>query len=165
MKNSEIYLILNVINELFFANSFDIVFLNIEHYNKNNIIKKEKLFNHFEISDFSANNWSFYQDYLKTGLKCQTVAECLEFLDETIGKVGKKFRAPHLARLDLFKRARDCEFECSLDLVEDMLKYFNQFGSKGCVVSDLKIYLHLLSMSEKNILLQKVRPNKIFINH
>lgn len=117
-----------------------------------------------ELISQDADNWSFYQDYLKTGLKCQTVVECLQFLDETAGKVEKKLRAPHLARLDLLKRARDSKLECLLDPVEDMVKYFNQFGSKGCVVGDFKIYLHLLSASDKDLLLQKIEKSIVINN-
>ena len=105
---------------------------------------------------FSLENWIFYENYLTASLKCQSLTECLEFFEEIAAKSGNKSRAPHLARLELLKRAQETEIECPPGPVGVMHKYFNQFGSKGCVVSDMKIYLHLLSPSEKCILLEKV---------
>jgi hypothetical protein len=37
-----------------------------------------------------------------------------------------------------------------------MRQYFKQFGTKGCTVADLKLYLHLLSDADKEELLENV---------
>lgn len=106
---------------------------------------------------FSADNWTFYKDYLSAALKCQSLEDCLKLLDETAAVAGKNSRAPQLARLELLKTARESQIECLFSHVEDMHKYFNKFGSKGCVINDLKMYLHLLSTPEKDLLLEKVK--------
>ncbi|XP_033227156.1 N-alpha-acetyltransferase 25, NatB auxiliary subunit isoform X2 [Belonocnema kinseyi] len=106
-----------------------------------------------------ADNWTFYKDYLSAALKCQSLGDCLKFLDETAAVAGKKSRAPQLARLELFNTARESQIDCPFSHVEDMHKYFNKFGSKGCVVSELKMYLHLLSTPEKDLLLEKIEKD------
>lgn len=107
---------------------------------------------------YSSDNWAFYQNYLLAALKFQQPTECLDFLNNIINTSEKKIRAPYLARLDLLERIRDSDdSQCSLQSVDFMRQYFLQFGEKGCVVNDLRLYLHLLTPKAKLELLEKVR--------
>lgn len=107
---------------------------------------------------YSTDNWAFYQNYLSAALKFQQPTECLDFLNDIINTTEKGIRAPYLARLDLLKRAYNSEdVQCSLQTVDFMHQYFVQFGEKGCVVGDLRLYLNLLTSKMKFELFEKVR--------
>lgn len=109
----------------------------------------------------SVDNWAYYKDYLIAALKLQKPEECLNFLDTIIAAFEKKFRAPYLAKFELFKLTQDGEvIENVTEPVDLMYQYFSQFGEKGCVVGDLRLYIHLLTPTGKLQLLQKV-SNKI----
>lgn len=100
-------------------------------------------------------------------LKYQQSTECLDFLNDIINTSEKKIRSPYLARLELLKRTCTGEdLQYSLQSVDLMHQYFSQFGEKACVVSDLRLYLNLLTPKGKLELLEKVRKrNKIFLRH
>lgn len=106
----------------------------------------------------SVDNWAYYKDYLTSALKQQTPSECLEFLNKISTTSARRVRAPLLGRFELLKRidASD-ELRSKLDTVDLMRQYFVQFGEKGCVVGDLKLYLNVLEPSEQLELLRKVR--------
>lgn len=107
---------------------------------------------------YSIDNWAFYQNYLSAALKFQQPTECLDFLNNIINTSEKGIRAPYLARLDLLKRAYNSEDEqYSLQTVDFMHQYFAQFGEKGCVVGDLRLYLNLLTSKMKFELFEKVK--------
>lgn len=107
----------------------------------------------------SLDNWTFYTDYLTAGLKCQSATECYLFIDQMVNlNYNSKVRAPQLARFELLKRAmeqdlavKDCPSSTSL-----LKQYFTQFGTKDCVVSDLKRFLYLLNESEKEMMIRDV---------
>ncbi|OXU18145.1 hypothetical protein TSAR_006441 [Trichomalopsis sarcophagae] len=105
------------------------------------------------------DNWAYYQEYLTAGLNCQTATKCYKFLNETITTTfDDKVRAPQLARLELLKRTSEqkLEIEHCAHICDDMRQYFKQFGNKGCIVGDLKLYLHLLSDADKEELLENI---------
>ncbi|XP_014235651.1 N-alpha-acetyltransferase 25, NatB auxiliary subunit [Trichogramma pretiosum] len=105
------------------------------------------------------DNWAYYQDYLTAGLECQTATMCYKFLNDTITTTfDDKIRAPQLARLELLKRTAEkkLEIEHCAHICDDMRQYFKQFGTKGCIVGDLKLYLHLLSDADKEELLENI---------
>lgn len=111
---------------------------------------------------YSIDNWAFYQNYLSAALKFQQPTECLDFLNNIINTSEKRIRAPYLARLDLLERAYINEgLQCSLQPVDFMRQYFAQFGEKGCVVGDLRLYLNLLTSKTKFELFEKVRKTKL----
>lgn len=95
-------------------------------------------------------------------LKFQQPTECLDFLNNIINTSEKKIRAPYLARLDLLERAYTNEdLQNSLQPVDFMRQYFAQFGEKGCVVGDLRLYLNLLTPKAKFELFEQVRNTKL----
>lgn len=105
----------------------------------------------------SIDNWAYYKDYLLAALKFQKPEECLNFLDKVISTSEKKVRAPYLAKFELLKRTHSGEvIENCVEPVDLMHQYFSQFGEKGCVVGDLRLYLDLLTPTGKSQLLQKV---------
>ncbi|XP_020285803.1 N-alpha-acetyltransferase 25, NatB auxiliary subunit [Pseudomyrmex gracilis] len=113
-----------------------------------------------ELIKENSDNWAFYQNYLSAALKFQKPTECLDFLNNIINTSEKKIRAPYLARLDLLERIRDSEdSQCSLQSVDFMRQYFLQFGEKGCVVNDLRLYLHILTPKAKLELLEKLEAD------
>jgi len=69
----------------------------------------------------------------------------------------KKIRAPYLARLELLKRCQTEDLQCSMTSMNFMHQYFSQFGEKGCVVGDLRLYLNLLKPKSKFELFEKVK--------
>lgn len=98
-------------------------------------------------------------------MEFQQPTECLDFLNNLINTSEKKIRAPYLARLELLERTHDEDLRYSLQPVDFMHQYFSQFGEKGCVVSDLRLYLNLLTSKARSELLEKVRKSeKISIN-
>uniref|UniRef100_A0A667YVB7 N-alpha-acetyltransferase 25, NatB auxiliary subunit n=1 Tax=Myripristis murdjan TaxID=586833 RepID=A0A667YVB7_9TELE len=81
-----------------------------------------------------------------------TVAEVVRFVEERIkgedSKESRPLRGPYLARLELIHRLREkgCPEESQLgEPLELMLQFFGKFGDKPCCITDLKLYLHLLS--------------------
>ncbi|KAK0154348.1 N-alpha-acetyltransferase 25, NatB auxiliary subunit [Merluccius polli] len=81
-----------------------------------------------------------------------TVTEVRTFVEDRIKaedeKKSRQLRGPYLARLELIHRLRErgCPEEAQLgEPMELMVQYFSQFGDKPCCITDLKIYLHLLS--------------------
>ncbi|XP_014210949.1 N-alpha-acetyltransferase 25, NatB auxiliary subunit [Copidosoma floridanum] len=108
------------------------------------------------------DNWVYYQEYLTAGLQCQTATKCYKFLNETITLTfDDKVRSPQLARLELLKRANEqkLEIEHCAHICDDMRQYFKQFGTKGCVVGELKLYLHLLSDADVEELLEHIETD------
>ncbi|XP_008323859.1 N-alpha-acetyltransferase 25, NatB auxiliary subunit [Cynoglossus semilaevis] len=84
-----------------------------------------------------------------------TVAEVIRFVEERIkaedGKESHSLRGPYLARLELIHRLRQrgCTEERSLgEPLELMVQFFGKFGDKPCCITDLKLYLHLLSADQ-----------------
>lgn len=90
-------------------------------------------------------------------LKFQQPEECLDFFNDIINMSENKIRAPYLARLELLKRTcTDKDAQYSLQSVDLMHQYFTQFGEKGCVVSDLRLYLNILTPKGKTELIERV---------
>ncbi|KAE8285398.1 N-alpha-acetyltransferase 25, NatB auxiliary subunit [Larimichthys crocea] len=90
--------------------------------------------------------------FCSEGAVHRTVAEVVRFVEERIkgedGKESRSLRGPYLARLELIHRLRErgCPEESLLgDPLELMVQFFGKFGDKPCCITDLKIYLHLLS--------------------
>ncbi|XP_024155118.1 N-alpha-acetyltransferase 25, NatB auxiliary subunit [Oryzias melastigma] len=80
------------------------------------------------------------------------VADVVRFVEERIrgeeGKESRSLRGPFLARLELMQRLRErgCPEESMLgEPLDLMVQFFQKFGDKPCCITDLKIYLHLLS--------------------
>lgn len=91
-------------------------------------------------------------------LKFQQPTECLDFFNDIINMSEKKIRAPYLARLELLKHTcTDEGAQYNLQSVDLMHQYFSYFGEKGCVVSDLRLYLNILTPKGKMELLERVR--------
>ncbi|XP_046415416.1 N-alpha-acetyltransferase 25, NatB auxiliary subunit [Neodiprion fabricii] len=113
-----------------------------------------------ELMHEDIDNWTYYRDYLAAALKSETPQKCLDLLNEIIATKGEKARAPRLARFELLKHARLLKIELnSLDSTQLMHQYFTQFGEKGCVVGDLKLYLHLLKPDERLHLIKKLEQD------
>ncbi|KAG5344691.1 NAA25 acetyltransferase, partial [Acromyrmex charruanus] len=105
------------------------------------------------------DNWAFYQNYLSAALKFQRLTECLDFFNHIINMSEKKIRAPYLARLELLKRCQTEDLQCSMTSMNFMHQYFSQFGEKGCVVGDLRLYLNLLTPKSKFELFEKIEED------
>uniref|UniRef100_A0A7N6FEB3 N(alpha)-acetyltransferase 25, NatB auxiliary subunit n=1 Tax=Anabas testudineus TaxID=64144 RepID=A0A7N6FEB3_ANATE len=128
------------------------------------------------VSVSSPDDWQFYPSYFDSlfhlmdqswsppeeGEHCSegsvhhTVAEVVRFVEERIkgedGKESRSLRGPYLARLELIHRlrARGCPEESLLgEPLELMVQFFAKFGDKPCCITDLKIYLHLLSPEQR----------------
>uniref|UniRef100_A0A3Q0SVE0 N-alpha-acetyltransferase 25, NatB auxiliary subunit n=1 Tax=Amphilophus citrinellus TaxID=61819 RepID=A0A3Q0SVE0_AMPCI len=91
-------------------------------------------------------------EHCSEGSVHHTVAEVVRFVEERIkgedSKESRSLRGPYLARLELMHRLRErgCPEESLLgEPLELMVQFFNKFGDKPCCITDLKIYLHLLS--------------------
>ncbi|KAM9338182.1 N-alpha-acetyltransferase 25, NatB auxiliary subunit [Symphorus nematophorus] len=118
------------------------------------------------------DDWQFYPSYFDSlfhlidqswsppeeGEHCSegsvhhTVAEVVRFVEERIkgedDKESRSLRGPYLARLELMHRLRErgCPEESLLgEPLDLMVQFFGKFGDKPCCITDLKIYLHLLS--------------------
>uniref|UniRef100_A0A3Q3WSY2 N-alpha-acetyltransferase 25, NatB auxiliary subunit n=1 Tax=Mola mola TaxID=94237 RepID=A0A3Q3WSY2_MOLML len=118
------------------------------------------------------DDWQFYPSYFDSlfhlvdqswsppaeGEHClegsvhHTVVEVVRFVEDRIkgeeGKESRSLRGPYLARLELIHRLRErgCPEERLLgEPLELMVQFFGKFGEKPCCITDLKIYLHLLS--------------------
>ncbi|KAI1901151.1 hypothetical protein AGOR_G00057240 [Albula goreensis] len=81
-----------------------------------------------------------------------SVAQAVGFVEERVGveegKESRPLRGPYLARLELIQRLRERglpEEQQLGDPLELMFQYFVKFGDKPCCITDLKIYLQLLS--------------------
>lgn len=110
----------------------------------------------------SVDNWTYYQDYLLAALEFQKPEECLNFLSKIITSSEKKFRAPYLAKFELLKLTKSSQIIQNItEPIDLMCQYFSQFGEKSCVVGDLRLYLHLLTPTGKQDLIQKV-TNKMY---
>ncbi|XP_011304536.1 N-alpha-acetyltransferase 25, NatB auxiliary subunit [Fopius arisanus] len=105
-----------------------------------------------------SDNWSHYLNYLTSALEHQKPTECLEFLDKIAETSGKKVRGPQLGRFELLKRCNSVEIHLRdvLEPVKLMRKYFEQFGNKGCIVGDLRLYLDLFTDNERIQLFQEI---------
>uniref|UniRef100_A0AAX7UVC8 N-alpha-acetyltransferase 25, NatB auxiliary subunit n=1 Tax=Astatotilapia calliptera TaxID=8154 RepID=A0AAX7UVC8_ASTCA len=91
-------------------------------------------------------------EHCSEGSVHHTVVEVVRFVEERIkgedNKESRSLRGPYLARLELMHRLRErgCPEESLLgEPLELMVQFFNKFGDKPCCITDLKIYLHLLS--------------------
>uniref|UniRef100_A0A8C9SM43 N-alpha-acetyltransferase 25, NatB auxiliary subunit n=1 Tax=Scleropages formosus TaxID=113540 RepID=A0A8C9SM43_SCLFO len=118
------------------------------------------------------DDWQFYMSYFDSlfhlidqgweppseGEHCSegevrsSVAQAIAFVEERLAveeaKETRPLRGPFLARLELIRRlrARGCPEEQELgEPLELMFQYFIKFGDKPCCISDLKIYLDLLT--------------------
>uniref|UniRef100_A0A671UI53 N-alpha-acetyltransferase 25, NatB auxiliary subunit n=1 Tax=Sparus aurata TaxID=8175 RepID=A0A671UI53_SPAAU len=121
------------------------------------------------------DDWQFYPSYFDSlfhlidqswsppeeGEHCpegavhHTVAEVVRFVEDRIkgedDKDSRALRGPYLARLELIHRLRErgCPEEAQLgEPLELMVQFFGKFGDKPCCITDLKIYLHLLSADQ-----------------
>ncbi|XP_015121596.1 N-alpha-acetyltransferase 25, NatB auxiliary subunit [Diachasma alloeum] len=105
-----------------------------------------------------SDNWAHYLDYLTSALQHQKPTECLEFLDKIGETSWKKVRGPQLGRFELLKRCTSAEINLRevIDPVKLMRGYFEQFGNKGCIVGDLRLYLDLLSEDERTELFRGI---------
>ncbi|XP_066597306.1 N-alpha-acetyltransferase 25, NatB auxiliary subunit [Prorops nasuta] len=103
----------------------------------------------------NVKNWEYYNHYLSAALKIQDPAECLNFFDEMTKISEKENRALYLAKLELLRRT-GIEENDMFKPVNLMVKYFSNFGDKGCAVGDLKVYLNLLSTNGKDELIRKL---------
>lgn len=81
-----------------------------------------------------------------------TVDKVVRFVEERVkcedNKECHALRGPYLARLELLHRLRErgsSEENLLGDPLELMVQFFAKFGDKPCCITDLKIYLHLLS--------------------
>ncbi|XP_053267521.1 N-alpha-acetyltransferase 25, NatB auxiliary subunit isoform X2 [Pleuronectes platessa] len=95
-------------------------------------------------------------EHCSEGAVHHTVAEVVRFVEERIkgedGKDSRSLRGPYLARLELMHRLRErgCPEESQLgDPLELMVQFFGKFGDKPCCITDLQIYLHLLSSEHR----------------
>lgn len=113
-----------------------------------------------ELISENVDNWTYYQDYLLAALKCQKPEECLNFFNKIITTSEKKFRGPYLAKFELLKLTQnDDVIENITEPIDLMYQYFSQFGEKICVVGDLRLYLHLLTSTGKQQLIQKIEED------
>lgn len=104
----------------------------------------------------------YYLDYLTAALEFHKPSECMDYLNNIISTCENKVRGPYLAQLELFKRlSKEDNFQTDYKLTDLMYQYFSKFGEKGCIVGDLRLYLHLLTSTEKIKLLQEVRKKLI----
>ncbi|XP_054613553.1 N-alpha-acetyltransferase 25, NatB auxiliary subunit isoform X2 [Dunckerocampus dactyliophorus] len=94
-------------------------------------------------------------EHCSEGTVHHTVAEVVRFVEDRIkgedGKDSRSLRGPYLARLELMHRLRErgCPEESLLgDPLELMVQFFGKFGDKPCCITDLNIYLHLLSQDQ-----------------
>ncbi|XP_061783480.1 N-alpha-acetyltransferase 25, NatB auxiliary subunit [Nerophis lumbriciformis] len=99
-------------------------------------------------------SWSPPQEgeHCSEGAVHHTVAEVVRFVEERIKGEdhidSRSLRGPYLARLELIHRLRERGYpEESLlgEPLELMVQFFAKFGDKPCCITDLSIYLHLLS--------------------
>uniref|UniRef100_A0A8C6WN22 N-alpha-acetyltransferase 25, NatB auxiliary subunit n=1 Tax=Neogobius melanostomus TaxID=47308 RepID=A0A8C6WN22_9GOBI len=81
-----------------------------------------------------------------------TVDKVVRFVEERVkgeeNKESHALRGPYLARLELLHRLRErgsSEENLLGEPLELMVQFFAKFGDKPCCITDLKIYLHLLS--------------------
>lgn len=112
-----------------------------------------------ELINENADNWAYYKDYIYAALKYQKPEECLDFLNKIISTSEKKVRAPYLAKLELLKRTRTAENVENGQSVDLMHQYFSKFGEKGCAVEDLRLYLDLLTPTDKLHLVKKIEED------
>ncbi|KAF7996942.1 hypothetical protein HCN44_002588 [Aphidius gifuensis] len=103
------------------------------------------------------DNWTYYLNYLTSSLNINKPIDCLEFLQKISDKCGKKYRGPQLGIFELIKRTNNIELLNNIDIIKLMRKYFNQFGNKGCVVGDLRLYLNLLTDNDKLLLINNIK--------
>ena len=106
--------------------------------------------------NFSIDNWAYYLDFITASLESETLEQTLNFLKEMASVEGSHSRAPYLAQLELLKRIHNTDKKCDIDILDYMRRYFTKFGSKGCVVGDLRLYLHLLTPEERQQLILNV---------
>ncbi|KAJ8260854.1 hypothetical protein COCON_G00165770 [Conger conger] len=124
----------------------------------------------------NSDDWQFYISYFNSlfhlmdqawappeeGQHCAegevhcAVAQAVSFVEERLaaeeGKEGRLLRGPYLARLELIGRLRErgCPEELQLgEPLEHMFQYFLKFGDKPCCITDLKLFLDLLSPDQR----------------
>uniref|UniRef100_A0A8C1BPX2 N-alpha-acetyltransferase 25, NatB auxiliary subunit n=1 Tax=Cyprinus carpio carpio TaxID=630221 RepID=A0A8C1BPX2_CYPCA len=81
-----------------------------------------------------------------------STAQALSFMEDRIAteeaKESKHLRGPYLARLELIRRLRERSCPEAQQLgepLELMFQFFVKFGDKPCCITDLKIFLDLLT--------------------
>ncbi|TRY53975.1 hypothetical protein DNTS_015538 [Danionella cerebrum] len=81
-----------------------------------------------------------------------SVAQSISFINERLAteeaKESKHLRGPYLARLELIRRLRERSCPEAMQLgepLEHMFQFFVKFGDKPCCITDLKIFLDLLT--------------------
>lgn len=91
-------------------------------------------------------------DHCSEGPVHHTVDEVVRFVEDRVkgedNKESHALRGPYLARLELLHRLRErgsSEESLLGEPLELMVQFFTKFGDKPCCITDLKIYLHLLS--------------------
>ncbi|KAK0171898.1 hypothetical protein PV328_005290 [Microctonus aethiopoides] len=114
-----------------------------------------------ELIDEDNDNWSHYLNYLTAALHYEHPSICLEYLDLTVESCESNARAPHLARFELLKRVgtKDFTLRTLIEPVKLMRQYFESFGHKGCMVSDFKLYLNVLTSEEQLDLLECIEED------
>uniref|UniRef100_A0A8C2FRJ2 N-alpha-acetyltransferase 25, NatB auxiliary subunit n=1 Tax=Cyprinus carpio TaxID=7962 RepID=A0A8C2FRJ2_CYPCA len=112
------------------------------------------------------DDWQFYILYFDSlfhlidqswappqeGLESQGHCAAISFMKDRIAteeaKESKHLRGPYLARLELIRRLRECSCPEAQQLgepLELMFQFFVKFGDKPCCITDLKIFLDLLT--------------------
>ncbi|XP_048876335.1 N-alpha-acetyltransferase 25, NatB auxiliary subunit [Brienomyrus brachyistius] len=94
-------------------------------------------------------------DHCMEGEVQSSVAQAITFVEDRLAveeaKETRPLRGPYLARLELIHRlrGRGCPEEQQLGEPMDlMFQYFLKFGDKPCCITDLKIYLDLLTVDQ-----------------
>ncbi|KAE8635295.1 hypothetical protein XENTR_v10002573 [Xenopus tropicalis] len=83
-----------------------------------------------------------------------SIVQAVKFVEDQIENESnsqRQLRGPHLAKLELIRRLRKrgCNDEYKLGEPEDLMyQYFIKFGDKPCCLTDLKVFVDLLSASQ-----------------
>ncbi|KAG7476624.1 hypothetical protein MATL_G00084890 [Megalops atlanticus] len=142
-----------------------VLYRRLEHWPECNALSRKLLLK-------NPDDWQFYMSYFDSlfhlidlawtppaeGEHCvegdvqSSVAQAISFVEERLavedGKESRPLRGPYLARLELIRRlrGRGCPEELQLgEPLELMFQYFVKFGEKPCCITDLKIFLDLLT--------------------
>lgn len=113
----------------------------------------------------STDRWDLYVSYINSVLQLvleeakvevadgeqkpdTSFEECNEFLSQLIAKYGKKYRAPYLARIHLYRimKANNADAEQLLgQLMELFVEFFRLFGEKPCCSKNIVNFLDLFT--------------------
>lgn len=132
-------------------------YIKIGEWKKLNLLSKDLLWD-------NQDRWDFYMPYFDSVFQLMnktdnndsslddTPEKCHEFICSIIESVsGRAWRGPYLARLELWKRlAKDGDPTSLLGSgVALCIQYLRVFASKPCAVPDLKPYLSMLTLKER----------------